>query len=158
MVFSAHGGDRIPAMTDAVPLILSVASFLVSLASLMIARSSLAQAGQVAERDRRDWKQRKWFDLYFKASEFYDSLDRFQAQYKSDSPGLWDDPYIRRDFTDLMFLIRKAHSMAAVFPRHQVITDFCNSTAVFRDRNEALSKERLRRFPIPLKACVRWRW
>ena len=124
-------------------MIISVASLLVSLASLYVARSSLAQAGQVAERDRRDWKQRKWFDLYLKAREFYDSLARFQAHYKSDSPALWDDPDIRKDYTELILLIRKAHSMAAVFPRHQVITDFCKSTAVFRDPNEALSKDRL---------------
>jgi hypothetical protein len=132
-------------MKDAVPLVISVASLLVSLASFFVARSSLKQAEQVAERARRDWKQRKWFDLYFKASEVYDFLDRFQKQYAAMSPTLWGIPAVQNDFNELMFLVRKLHSMAVVFPKHQVINELLNSTAVFKDRNEAMSDDRLKK-------------
>ena len=66
---------------DSVSLWIAVASFVVSIAACLIAWSSLSQAKQVAGRDRKDWKQRKWFDLYFSASEIYDSLDRFSCAY-----------------------------------------------------------------------------
>ncbi len=41
----------------------SLASLLISVAAVWIAKSSLSQAKQVADRDREDWRQRKWFDL-----------------------------------------------------------------------------------------------
>jgi O-acetylhomoserine/O-acetylserine sulfhydrylase-like pyridoxal-dependent enzyme len=54
-------------------ILLSVASLLLSLAATFIAGSSLSQARQVADRDKRDWKQRKWYDLYFQLSETYET-------------------------------------------------------------------------------------
>src|SRR5262249_16320693 len=49
--------------------------------SVTVAQDSLRQAQDVAELDRRDWEQRKWFDLYVKTSDVYDLLNKFQAVY-----------------------------------------------------------------------------
>jgi deoxyribodipyrimidine photolyase len=92
-----------------------------------------------------DWKQRKWFDLYFKACEIYDSLDRFQAQHVFGNSAYSQDQR-NRDLSDLMDHVRKVHSMAAVFPRTQAITDLFDATATFKDSyKEVESKERLKK-------------
>jgi hypothetical protein len=124
---------------------ISVASFLVSVAATLIAGSSLHQAKQVAEQSRKDWKLRKWFDLYLSASGIYDSLDRFQAQYVfGNSPT--NQEQRNRDLSDLMTSIRKVHAMAAVFPRAQAITDLFDATAAFKDADKEVgSKERLKK-------------
>jgi hypothetical protein len=120
----------------------AIGSFLTSVAAVLIARSSLSQAKQVADRDRRDWSQRKWFDLYFKANEVYDSLDRFQTLYDAAAPCTTE---FQKDWNDLMFLIREVHAMALVFPKNSVIDEILSCTAVFKDRAEALSKCRLKK-------------
>lgn len=96
--------------------LLSVASLLVSAASAFIAKSSLSQARQVADRDTRDWKQRKWFDLYFQLSETYDFFDWFQTEYKSSNPDSWGEQEIR-DWNLLMNLFREVHATAMAFPQ-----------------------------------------
>ena len=128
---------------ESVTLWIALASLAVSIAACLIAGSSLSQAKQVAERDRKDWKQRKWFDLFLGASEVYDYLDRFQAQYDAMSPTLYNIPEFERDFTDLMFRIRRVHAMAAVFPKNPIVTELFDATAAFKDKKEAVSKGRL---------------
>jgi hypothetical protein len=125
-----------------VSTLLSVVSLLVAVAAAWIAKSSLSQAKQVAVREQKDWKQRKWFDLYFKAKEIHDSLEHFQAQYVFGNSA-YSQEQRNRDFNDLIFSIRKVHAMAAVFPRTQTVTDLFNETAVFKDPKEISSKERL---------------
>jgi hypothetical protein len=100
---------------------------------------------QAAERDRRDWKQRKWFDLYFSASEIYDSPDKFQTPYVfGNSPT--NQEQRNRDLNDLMFSIRKVHSMALVFPRAQAITDLFDATAAFKNTDKEIgSKDRVKK-------------
>src|SRR5229473_5734568 len=85
--------ERMDEMTrESVSIMIEVISLLAALAAVWVARSSLSQAQRVADRDQRDWRQRKWFDLYFKADEAYDALDRFQVLYPgSSSPG-WGTP------------------------------------------------------------------
>jgi hypothetical protein len=134
---------------ESVSLWVAAASFVVSIAACLIAWSSLSQAKQVAERDRKDWKQRKWFDLYFAASGVYDDLDRFQAQYvfTREGAGVQSVPGPRStDLSNLMASIRKVHAMAAVFPRTQAITDLFDATAAFKEtEKEVTSKERLKK-------------
>lgn len=125
---------------ESVSLCVAIASFLASVAAALIARSSLSQAKQVADRDRRDWKQRKWFDLYFKANEVHDSLDRFQTLYDDATPCTAE---FQKDWNNLMFLIRQVHAMALVFPRNLATDELLSCTAAFKDRAEALSKSRL---------------
>src|ERR1700685_2147107 len=49
--------------------------------SAKLAQDSLKQAQNVAERERNDWNQRKWFELYVKSNDVYDLLNKFQATY-----------------------------------------------------------------------------
>jgi hypothetical protein len=120
---------------------LSVASMLVSIVALSVARSSLALASQVAEQEQIDWKQRKWFDLYFGASEFYSHLERYQTVYEHRQLRTEDDV---KDWNEMMFLIRRVQAMAVVFPKTAAIDEFIAATSVFSDQREAFSKERLK--------------
>jgi len=124
-------------------LVVAVASLFASVAAIWIARSSLSQAKQVADRDQRDWKQRKWFDLYFKADEAYDALERFQALYTSTSSPGWGEEEWEREWNDLMRVMRGVHRMALVFPKNSAIDELLACTAVFKDEEQAVSNERL---------------
>jgi hypothetical protein len=120
---------------------LSVASMLVSIAALSVARNSLKLARHVAEQEQIDWKQRKWFDLYFGASEFYSHLERYQTLYEHRMLRTENDV---SDWNELMFLIRRVQAMAVVFPKTAAIDEFIKATSVFKDQEEAFSKERLK--------------
>jgi hypothetical protein len=128
---------------DLISILLSVASLFIGIAAALIAKSSLSQAKQIADRDRRDWKQRKWFDLYFQMNETYDFFDEFQTKYKRTDPKSWG-PQECQDWNHLMNLIRKVHAMAMVFPPNPVIDKLVLATAVFSDKLEALSENRLK--------------
>lgn len=122
---------------DSISLTVSIASLVLALAGVLIAYSSLSQAKRVAERDQREWKQRKWVDMYLKANETYDALDRFHVLSSSWGAGDWE-----REWNDLMRLTRGAHAMAVVFPINPAIDAFVSSTAVFKD-DKTVSQERL---------------
>jgi hypothetical protein len=128
-------------MNYAISFWVAIASFLTSVAAVLIAWSSLSQAKQVADRDRRDWRQRKWFDLYFKANEVYDSLDHFQTLY-SDATPCTEESQKEKDWNRMMFITRQVQTMALVFPKNSVADEFLSS-ALFKDPAEALSKSRL---------------
>lgn len=127
--------------TDIVNLALALASLAVAVWAVFIARSSLKQAEQVAAQERRDWVQRQWFELYFKADEFYDALDRFQQKY-----GTLDQTLrgmVGLELDALMMQVRRLHSTAVVFPQNPTVKQLFDATAVFADKNEAFSGERL---------------
>jgi hypothetical protein len=128
---------------NSVSLAVAIASLIASVAAALIARSALSQAEQVAERDRRDWQQRKWFDLYFKATEACDFLDYFQKTYGSPGEPTWGTNEWQQDWNKLMFKIREAHSMAVVFPKDAAIDALFAATAVFKNQEEAGFPERL---------------
>jgi hypothetical protein len=128
---------------DSVSLAIAIASLIASIAAALIAKSSLSQAEQVAERDKRDWQQRKWFELYFKATEAYDFLDYFQKTYGSPADPRWGTNEWQQGWNKLMFRIREAHSMAVVFPKDAAIDALFDATAVFKNQAEAASPERL---------------
>ena len=130
---------------ESVSLVVAIASLLVSIAAVWVARNSLSQAKQVADRDRRDWKQRKWFDLYFKADEAYDCLDRFRTLYPTTEDPAWGTKGWERDWNDLVGTMRVVHRMAAVFPKNAAIDELLAVTAVFQNPEEAVSKDRLSR-------------
>jgi hypothetical protein len=69
-----------------VSLIVAVASLIVAAAAAVVAARSLSEAKRVAERDLRDWRQRTWFEVYYKADEVYDALQAFQARYGPSMP------------------------------------------------------------------------
>jgi hypothetical protein len=128
---------------ESISLWIAVASLVVSVAAAWIAQSSLSQAKLVAERDQRDWKQRKWFDLYFTASEFHDSLAHFQALYDESAVEARE---FQRDRNELMFLLRRMYSMAVVFPQDPAITALMKCAIGLREPAQALSAERLHKF------------
>jgi len=128
---------------QSISLIIAVTSLLVALAAAWIAKSSLSQANQVAQRDQKDWRQRKWFDLYFKADGTYDALDRFHVLYTSTSTPSWGTKEWEAEWNDLMHILRRVHAMALVFPKNPVINELLSATAVFKDPEQAVSKERL---------------
>jgi hypothetical protein len=121
---------------ESVTLMIEAVSLFVALAAVWIARSSLSQAQRVADRDQRDWRQRKWFDLYFKADEAYDALDRFQTLYSS-----WNPEELEREWNDLMTIMRGVHRMALVFPQTTATAALLSSTAVFKNPQQAASKD-----------------
>jgi len=123
-----------------VGVLVALASLGLSVVALRVAKSSLSLAEQVAEQEQKDWKQRKWFDLYFQASDFYDHLERYRTLYQYRSYVTTQD---QEDWNELMFLIRRAHSMAVVFPKTPAIDELLAATAVFKDSHEAFSRERL---------------
>lgn len=124
-------------------LFVALASLIVSWVATSIARRSLLEAARVAERDLRDWRQTKWFDLYFMASEVWQSLDRFQAKYRSMNAATagWQ-PVMYADFNDLMFSIRKLGAVAFVFPKCAPIEGL-RSALDFSNPDEAFSTQRL---------------
>jgi hypothetical protein len=126
-----------------VPLAIAIASLLASVAAASIAKSSLSQAKRVADRDHKDWKQRKWFELYFKADEAYDALDRFQVLYPNTSSPGWSTAEWERESHDLMRVMRTVHRIALVFPQNPEIKALFDATAAFENMNEATSKDRL---------------
>jgi hypothetical protein len=128
---------------ESVSLAIAIASLLVSAGSVLIARSALSQAKRVADRDQKDWKQRKWYDLYFKADEAYDALDRFQALYPSTSAPGWNTAEMLKESHDLMRTMRTVHRIALVFPQNQLIHALFDATAAFKSMDEATSKDRL---------------
>jgi hypothetical protein len=125
--------------------VVAVASFLAGVAAVWIAKSSLAQAEQVAARDREDWKQRKWFDLYFKADEAYDALDRFQVLYPTTSAPGWDTMEWEREFHELMRAMRTVNRIADVFPKNTQVNALFDATGAFQNPGEAVSKARLQK-------------
>jgi hypothetical protein len=99
----------------------AIFALVVAIVALFVARKTLKDAEEF-------WKQQKWFDLYAKADEGYDAFDRYCTTYKM-SP----HPEMRightNDWNNLMFLIRRVHSMAMVFPKHPAINKLVKATS-----------------------------
>jgi hypothetical protein len=87
-----------------------------------------------------DWKQRKWFDLYFKADEAYNALDRYRVAYGGQP--FVATPQQVNDWNSLMFAMRQAHSMATVFPKCEPVDKLFASTN-FTDPSTACEQARL---------------
>ena len=134
-----------------VQAIAAIVSVALSLAALSIARSSqrtaeisLSLTKQVAEREREDWKQRKWFDLYIATNAVYDLLDRFQNFYGSATGPNYGSIQCDEDWNRLMAAVREVHVAALVFPKNPAIDNLIEATAHFERRErDAFDKERL---------------
>jgi hypothetical protein len=128
------------AIIAVVSLVVSLVATRLAKASVVIANSSLAQAKEVADRDLRNWRQMKWFDLYFAVSEFSDNLENFQKQH---STRPLDPVEFGKDRNNLMFLFRRAASMAMVFPRDPAIDSLTACAKRFDDPTHLMSKDLL---------------
>lgn len=125
-----------------ISLVVAIASLLIAVAAAWVAKNSLSLAKQVSDREQRDWIQRQWFDLYFKADEAYDYLEYFQTRYASPIMSASDTRW-ESDFNDLMLRMRTVHRMAMVFPPNPEVDKLVSTTAVFANVSESYSKERL---------------
>ena len=129
----------------AASLVLSVIATLFAKGSLNRAEDSLRRAEKIAIREQQDWRQRKWFDLYLKANEAYDALERFQIQYGAGPPQPPNDGQWKQDFNNLIYVFRAVHALAMVFPVDPVVTELCLATADFQNVENVLAKKRLER-------------
>jgi len=116
----------------------------VSLSALFVAILSFVIARKTMKDAEDSWKQQKWFDLYVKADEGYNTLDRYCAIYK----GVAGIGTIQQeeDWNSLMFLIRQVHAMAMVFPKHPAIDKLVKATTTFNNPSNAYEMVRLRLF------------
>ncbi|MHB1794502.1 MAG: hypothetical protein ACYCPO_06005 [Acidobacteriaceae bacterium] len=146
-----------------VSLAVSLASLLLSVAALYVAWSSLSQAKQVADRAQRDawsslsqakqvaerahteWRQRTWYDLYFKADEAYDALDHFLTQYpNAPLPGKVTDERSRQ-WNDLICTMRTVQRIATVFPINSVTDKLVSATCIPDKTTQTISDEQRRK-------------
>jgi hypothetical protein len=115
----------------------------VAVVSFVVARKTLLDAED-------SWKQQKWFDLYAKADEAYDTVQLYRTNWEGYlnpnvvAPGI--DIFRRgNDWNNLMFIIRRVHSMAMVFPRHHAINKLVAATE-FNTPEDAFQDEQLKMF------------
>jgi hypothetical protein len=115
----------------------AVSALIVAVVSFFVARKTLLDAEDF-------WKQQKWFDLYAKADEAYDTFERYRTTYKVYQDPTWN-PGHTEDWNNLMFLIRRVHSMAMVFPKHLAIDKLVGATS-FNTPQDAFQDERRQLF------------
>jgi len=113
----------------------AISALFIAVWSFVIARKTLKDAEEF-------WKQQKWFDLYAKADEAYDTFDKYRSKYKGlNRPEFLVDH--AANWNELMFLIRRVHSMAMVFPKHNAIDKLVTATT-FNTPEDAFQDERLK--------------
>jgi len=115
----------------------SITALFVAVLSFVVARKTLNDAED-------SWKQQKWFDLYSKADEGYNTLDRYCTDYKGTAGVLTVQQ--AADWNNLMSVIRQVHAMAMVFPKHPAIDKLVAATTPFDTPASALEQERLKHF------------
>jgi hypothetical protein len=98
----------------------AISALFVAVVSFFVARKTLLGAEEF-------WKQQKWFDLYAKADEGYDTFEFYCTTYNLFQKPDWS-PAQTEDWDNLMFLIRRVHSMAMVFPKHPAIDKLVKAT------------------------------
>ncbi len=121
----------------AVAVIVSVVSLYLSKVSVRISESSLNLAKELAERDLRDWTQRKWFDLFDAAENFRTLLERFQVKYK----GRLATKEFEDDAHELVFAARRMLRFASVFPQNPTLDAFFSCIKKWNFEENLFSKE-----------------
>src|SRR5450755_3918775 len=115
----------------------AISALFVAIVSFFVAQKTLKDAEEF-------WKQQKWFDLYAKADEGYDTFERYCIGYKG-LHQLEMRPDHTEAWNELMFLIRRVHSMAMVFPKCSAIDKLVKATS-FNTPENALEEWRLKLF------------
>jgi hypothetical protein len=113
----------------------AISALAVAVVSLWVARQTLVLTRKTLEDAADDWAQRKWFDLYQQADHAYDLLDFFRQVHPA--AGSTNSGQMVSDWNETMEAIRRAHTMAVVFPVNPTITKFLNATAVFSNTQNA---------------------
>jgi hypothetical protein len=112
-----HANFWVAVASLGVALIVSAVSLYLSKASVRISENSLKLTKELAERDLRDWMQRKWFDLYDAAEIFRTLLERFQVKYERKLP----TKEFENDAHELTFAARRMVRFACVFPQNPTV-------------------------------------
>lgn len=105
-------------------LLVAFASLIAAVAAALYARNALLQAQKAAERDEDDWAQRQWFELYSKADEASEAIERFQVSYPRMSAPAWGTKERLREQNDLTVTVRAAGRRCFAFPKHPAIDKF----------------------------------
>jgi hypothetical protein len=121
----------------AVAVIVSVVSLYLSKTSVRLSEASLKLTKELAERDLRDWTQRKWLDLYVAAENFRTLLERFQAEYDQPLKTL----EFEKDAHDLNFAVRATLPHASVFPQNPTIDAYFDCIRKWKLDENLFSKE-----------------
>ncbi len=116
----------------------------VAISALVVAICALYVGWRTLDNAEESWIQQKWFDLYAKADETYDLLDWYCTVY-SGSPQP-QTPAQASDWNKLMYPIKRAHSMAMVFPKHPAIDKLIQATDNFNNPADAFLAWRKPRF------------
>lgn len=114
----------------------------IALWTLKVTQESLDFSRKALDQSRANWAQQKWFDLYFKADQAYNALERYQTAYRGSNPAM-PSPAQTNAHNQVMYLIREAYTMAVVFPKNEAIDALFASTN-FSNPVYALSEERLK--------------
>lgn len=136
---------------------IGLASLAMALASLWIAKASLKAADaaartaddtlrlarDVADREAANWRQSKWLELYFRASEMHDALGYFQKMHSLKTGEYRYSEPIYTDYNKFIHLNRRCLAMAVVFPKNEAIVKLVDAAAAFKEWEEAFSKKRL---------------
>jgi hypothetical protein len=137
-------GSIVSVIVSFVAIIISVSSRRIAESSLHTAEDSAAQAKRVADRALQDWRQTKWFDLYFKTNNVYDWLDRFQNTYGSATGPNYGSLECDSDWNGLIAAVRVLHVAALVYPRSDAVDKLISATEHFEVRErDAFDKTRL---------------
>jgi hypothetical protein len=121
----------------AVAVAVSMASLCLSKASVRIAQNSLDLTKELAERDLRDWTQRKWFDVYDAAETFRALLERFNVKYDRKLP----TKEFEDDAHELTFASRRMIRFACVFPENSTVNALFNCVRKWNLEEDLFSKE-----------------
>lgn len=123
---------------------IALASLLIALASLCIAwnsvrigKNALLQAKVDSDRAQRDWRQRKWFNLYVEADRAINLLEAFQIKYGKVSA---DSNTWKAEWESTVHQLRRVCSMGAVFPINPATDRFFAAAAAIPNPEWGLPK------------------
>ena len=129
----------------------AVTNLVVAVVALVVSGVAMYIALRTMNDAEEDWKQRKWYDLYFAAAQPYNLLDQFRKVYPRNVGTLEKN----RAWNDAMMSLRQSHALATAFPKTDVIDAFF-SASDFSNPDYAFDDERMRKFRATLsKDCVK---
>lgn len=118
----------------------AVTNLVVAVVALVVSGVAMYIALRTMNDAEEDWKQRKWYDLYFAAAQPYDLLDQFRKVYPRNVGTLEKN----RAWNDAMMSLRQSHALATAFPKTDVIDAFF-SASDFSNPDYAFDDERMRK-------------
>jgi hypothetical protein len=132
-----HANFWVAVASLGVAVIVSIVSLYLSKASVRISQNSLDLTKELAERDLRDWMQRKWFDLYDAAEVFRTLLDKLQVKYDKELKTI----EFENEVNELTFAARRMIRFACVFPQNPTVNALFSCVNKWNLAENLFSKE-----------------